>query len=86
MEKPAHADGDQLFHRQPVLCRRAGHPHVSPRQPGRGHHRNMVLWKHALQNRALPSGKMMMIQVPVQVYLAISTIQFIGMRFGMLTQ
>lgn len=56
VEKPPHAHRDQLFHCESLLCWRAGHYYLPACQSGGGHHRDLVLWEHALQNCAIFTG------------------------------
>lgn len=56
VEKPPHAHRDQLFHSESLLRWRAGHHHLPACQSGGGHHRNLVLREHALQNCAIFTG------------------------------
>lgn len=56
VEKPSHAHRDQLFHSESLLRWRAGHHHLLACQSGGGHHRDLVLWEHTLQNCAIFTG------------------------------
>lgn len=56
VEKPPHAHRDQLFHSESLLRWCAGHHHLPACQSGGGHHRDLVLRQHALQNCALFAG------------------------------
>lgn len=56
VEKPPHAHRDQLFHCESLLCWCAGHYYLPACQSGGGHHRDLVLWEHALQNCAIFTG------------------------------
>lgn len=57
VEEPPHAHRDQLFHSESVLRWCAGHHHLPACQSRGGHHRDLVLWEHALQNRAIFTGR-----------------------------
>lgn len=57
MEEPSHAHRDKLFHSEsfPGWC--AGHHHLPACESCGGHHRDVVLWKHSVQNCPLSAGK-----------------------------
>ncbi len=57
LEKPSHAHGDQLLHREPVLRRHPGHNHMSSCKSCGGHYRNLVLRTDPVQDTTLLTGE-----------------------------
>ena len=57
--KQPHADGDELFHREPVCRGPAGHHHLSAAHSGGGHHGDMVLRRDHVQDHTLLTGNVL---------------------------